>query len=173
MEWTALRTGLVRRAGQWRWCSLSGLAGEADSRRHPGATPRGDDWVEWVNQRQSESELAALRRCIERGAPYGSDSWQRATARRLDLEASLRPRDRPKSNPENQIPPYRKAECLLYVRFTSPLYFPPEFTSLRLVDQRPNPLQRGRCQTYSRWPHFDACIEREHTACRAHAFDER
>ena len=47
---------------------------------------------------QSEVELAALRKCIERGTPYGSESWQHATAERLGLEASLHPRGRPRQS---------------------------------------------------------------------------
>jgi hypothetical protein len=27
------------------------------------------DWLNWVNQPQSEAELAALHKCIARGAP--------------------------------------------------------------------------------------------------------
>jgi putative transposase len=63
---------------------------------HPGPIPRNQDWLDWVNQPQSESELAALRKCIERGMPYGNESWQHATAERLGLEASLHPRGRPR-----------------------------------------------------------------------------
>ena len=62
---------------------------------HRGPLPRGKDWLDWVNQPQSEAELAALRKCIERGTPYGNESWQHATAERLGLEASLHPRGRP------------------------------------------------------------------------------
>ena len=63
---------------------------------HPGPIPRGEDWLNRVNQPQSEAELAALRKFIARGAPYGSEIWQQATAERLGLEASLRPRGRPR-----------------------------------------------------------------------------
>ena len=80
VERNALRANLVKRAGLL----------------HPGPLPRGDDWLTWVNQPQSEAELAALRKCIERGMPYGKESWQHATAERLGLEASLHPRGRPR-----------------------------------------------------------------------------
>jgi len=63
---------------------------------HPGPLPRGEGWLNWVNQPQSEAELAALRKCIERGTPYGKESWQHTIAERLGLEASLRPRGRPR-----------------------------------------------------------------------------
>ena len=59
---------------------------------------RGNDWLDWVNRPQSEAELAALRKCIQRGMPYGNESWQHATAERLGLEASLHPRGRPRQS---------------------------------------------------------------------------
>jgi len=33
---------------------------------HRGPAPRGDDWIDWVNQPQSEAELSALRKSIAR-----------------------------------------------------------------------------------------------------------
>jgi len=37
---------------------------------------------------------------VERNRPYGADGWQRSMAARLGLEASLRPRGRPRLKPE-------------------------------------------------------------------------
>ena len=45
---------------------------------------------------QSESELAAVRRSVERGQPYGDAAWIRTIAARLGLESTLRPRGRPR-----------------------------------------------------------------------------
>ena len=41
-------------------------------------------------------ELAALRRSVERSAPYGAEPWARRTAKQLGLEFSLHPRKTPK-----------------------------------------------------------------------------
>jgi len=38
---------------------------------------------------QTEAELAALRRSVERGTPYGPASWVKRTALALGLESSL------------------------------------------------------------------------------------
>ena len=35
-----------------------------------------DGWLPYVNRAESESELAALRRAVSRGAPYGDEIWQ-------------------------------------------------------------------------------------------------
>ena len=97
VERNALRANLVGRAEDWLWSSAAAFAGgKRAAMLHPGPIPRNKDWLDWVNQPQSEAELAALRKCIERGMPYGNESWQHATAERLGLEASLHPRGRPR-----------------------------------------------------------------------------
>ncbi len=97
VEQNPLRANLVRRAEDWPWSSLPLFGGpDAPSFLHPGPFPRGDDWLRWVNQPQTEAELAALRKCRDRGSPYGSENWQKLTARRLGLESTLRSRGRPR-----------------------------------------------------------------------------
>jgi putative transposase len=87
----------VRKAERWPWSSIgTPPAGIEIPELHPGPVPRGPEWIEWVNQPQSEAELKALRECIARGRPHGSARWVRTTATRLGLESSLRPRGRPR-----------------------------------------------------------------------------
>lgn len=57
---------------------------------------RPDNWLEWVTEPQTEAELKAMRGCVARGAPYGSERWQQLAARRLSPESTLRPRGRPR-----------------------------------------------------------------------------
>ena len=54
------------------------------------------DWLAYVNEPQTEAEAEALRECIRRRRPYGDTTWMLRTARRMGLEASLRPRGRPR-----------------------------------------------------------------------------
>ena len=51
-------------------------------------------WISLVNRPQSQKELEAIQTSVKRGRPYGSDRWQKATARTLSLESTLRPRGR-------------------------------------------------------------------------------
>ena len=97
VERNALRANLIKRAEDWQWSSAAALnGGKRAAMLDSGPLPRGDDWLDWVNRPQSEADLAALRKCIERGTPYGNESWQHATAERLGLEASIHPRGRPR-----------------------------------------------------------------------------
>jgi len=87
----------VRKAQRWPWSSAgTPPAGVEKPTLHPGPVPRGEDWLQWVDEPLTEAELEALRESIQRGRPFGSELWQRRTAKQLGLEASLRPRGRPR-----------------------------------------------------------------------------
>ena len=102
VERNALRAELVPRAQQWTYGSLARRTqvqppGWLLPQRHwPVTVPR--DWVQTVNRPQSPSELEALRRSVNRGAPFGQEAWQRRTAIQLKLESSLRDPWRPRRN---------------------------------------------------------------------------
>ncbi len=100
VERNALRTNLVERAQDWRWCSLwRRLNGDQEFllSNWPLDTPA--DWVGWVNEAQTRTEPEALRKCVNRGTPYGSEDWKARIANMLRLEFTLRPRDRPRKEP--------------------------------------------------------------------------
>ncbi|HVA44771.1 MAG TPA: transposase [Pirellulales bacterium] len=102
VERNALRANLVPRAEAWPWCSLyRWLRGTADDKPVLASWPlrRKSGWVEWVNAPPNEAELTAIRRSVERGNPYGSESWNERTIRRLGLELTIRPRGRPRKEP--------------------------------------------------------------------------
>jgi REP-associated tyrosine transposase len=99
VERNAARANLVRRAEQWRWGSLfHWLRGSADDQRLLTAwpLPRQANWVQHVNEPLTEAELTAVRRSIDRGSPFGGSNWCQRTVERLRLEATLRPRGRPR-----------------------------------------------------------------------------
>jgi putative transposase len=99
VERNPLRAGLVRAAEDWRWSSLWRRVHGNGAQRAllsdwPIAPPRG--WVRLVNEPQTQAELAAVREAVQRGRPYGEESWLHRTAARLGLELTLRPRGRPR-----------------------------------------------------------------------------
>jgi putative transposase len=103
VERNPLRAGLVRRAEDWRWGSLWRRArggAEAQSLLADWPVPRPRGWVGLVNAAQTLGEEEALRGCIRRGAPFGVEGWVKKTADRLGLATTLRPRGRPKKQPE-------------------------------------------------------------------------
>ena len=97
VERNALRAELVRRVERWRWSSLPVWQAESvPEYLNVGPVPRPRTWIEYVNTPLTEAELARLRRSVARGTPFGSADWTERTAKRLGLEASLRPRGRPR-----------------------------------------------------------------------------
>ena len=105
VERNALRAGLVERAEAWPFGSLSATTGRPGPVRiEPGPVARDAAWVARVNEPMSEAELAAMRRCVARGAPHGSEGWAARTAESLGLESSLRPRGRPRKVIEPKEP---------------------------------------------------------------------
>lgn len=105
VERNAKRAHLVKRAEQWRWCSLwrrmnpnsnrGDRAGEMPrlTRWPTGVPPR---WVGTVNAALSEAELQAVRVCVNRGRPYGGDRWVKRMTGELGLESTFRDGGRPR-----------------------------------------------------------------------------
>jgi putative transposase len=99
VERNARRAGLVKRAEKWRWGSLAryvGGGGSVGPMLSPWPIERPEPWVKRVNEPIGPAEEEALRRSMARGQPYGSDDWREATAARLGLGSTLRPRGRPR-----------------------------------------------------------------------------
>ena len=98
VERNALRARLVQRAEQWPWDSLWQWLQQPEPQLVLLTTwpmARLPNWVQRVDASQSERELTAVRRCIARGSPSGSDDWIVAIVQRPGLESTLRPRGRP------------------------------------------------------------------------------
>jgi putative transposase len=103
VERNALRAKLVERAEGWRWSSLW-------RREHGSAQERGllsewpverpADWLTWVNQPQTETELAELRTSINKGRPFGQSDWRQRMIEDLALQTSVRERGRPRKIPK-------------------------------------------------------------------------
>jgi putative transposase len=100
VERNALRANMVDRAEAWPWSSLGCVNRQSESFSLVSSWPleRPVDWLEIVNRPQSETELAAIRRCVNRGCPYGDDRWIEQAKLKLGLESTTRPRGRPKQN---------------------------------------------------------------------------
>ena len=98
VERNPVRAALVRRAEKWRMSSARHWsdASERPSCLTAGPVRRPKKWLDRVNEAITAAELEAVRRSVERGAPYGSPEWVARTAKSLGLESTLRPRGRPK-----------------------------------------------------------------------------
>jgi putative transposase len=92
VEGNPLPARLVQRAECWPWSSLARrVQGRGLDLLDAWPVPMPANWLEHVNGAETSTELAALRRSLRRGAPYGSALWQEETAQRLGLASTLKP----------------------------------------------------------------------------------
>ena len=101
IERNARRAKLVRRAEAWKWSSLwRRCQGKpqltAWLSKWPVERPR--NWLAQVNNPEGLEELEALRCSVQRGRPFGNPAWVARTAKRLNLESTMRPRGRPRES---------------------------------------------------------------------------
>jgi len=96
IEQNPVRANLVGRAEAWCWSSArvwneAGLGPNLEL----GPVPRPQLWLDWVNATMDDTEVHRIRQSVNRGSPFGSETWTAVTAARLGLNASLRPIGRP------------------------------------------------------------------------------
>jgi putative transposase len=93
-----LRAGLVKKAEDWPWTGghvrRHGPA-ELKSILSPWPVDRPRTWTRWLNQPQTDREMAEILECIKRQRPIGDAEWVSRTAKKLDLQQTLRGRGRP------------------------------------------------------------------------------
>ena len=101
VERNPLRAGLVERAedGGGEAC----IAALQERRKSGPCLPSrrcrwADIGCEHVNAPQTEAELAAIRRSVVRGQPFGGEAWAAKVARQMGLEHTFRPRGRPQES---------------------------------------------------------------------------
>jgi putative transposase len=97
VERNALAAGLVGSAEDWRFGSLYNWCGGkcgVPLARWP--MPRLPKWIDRVNQALSEKEQEQVQRAISRSQPFGDAGWVESTARKYNLESTLRKRGRPR-----------------------------------------------------------------------------
>jgi putative transposase len=105
IERNPLRANLVATAQEWPWSSLRAWqVGNPGNLLDIAPIPRPENWLEWVNQPQSQEELDAIRTSIDRGSPLGQEQWTRQIAEELGLQSTLRSRGRPVKRGHSTFP---------------------------------------------------------------------
>jgi len=109
IEANPLRARLAPAADDYPWSSLpehgtgraSGLLDPVIAYEELAADPdeRRRRWSAFVHQAPPDDELAALRRSVRTGLPFGSPGWVERLGRDLGLDLEVRPRGRPRKTP--------------------------------------------------------------------------
>ena len=98
IERNPLRAKLVNRAEDWKWSSLWKRERGSDKQKKlldewPIGYP--NNYLKLVNNPEGEEELESLRYCVNKGKPYGSNSWMNRMIDRFNLGFTLRGAGRP------------------------------------------------------------------------------
>lgn len=99
VERNALAAGIVRRAEEWRWCSLyhrQFISGVQRAKLTEWPMQQPEDWLSMVNEPLLEDEIDRVRASLHRSRPLGDDVWVQKTVSRYHLESTCRSRGRPK-----------------------------------------------------------------------------
>jgi putative transposase len=92
VERNPLRANLVSRAEHWHWGSLKWRSGSPPPLcLAPSPVPLPDSWLTYVNAPQTTMEVDALKDCINRQRPFGSERWVANAAQKFGVSSSLRP----------------------------------------------------------------------------------
>ncbi len=99
IERNPVRAGLVANAEEWRWGSawrrVYGTPQQKDLLA-PLPVPLPKNYPAWINTTESAKELETLRTSVNKGAPFGGESWVTKTVRQFNLAPTLRNPGRPK-----------------------------------------------------------------------------
>lgn len=101
VERNPVRAGLVERAQDWPWSSLSARTDRGSEDKPQVADwpiTRPKDWLTLVNMPLTDGEIEACRLSATRGRPLGSPEWQTRVVQQLGLECTLRARGRPRAD---------------------------------------------------------------------------
>ncbi len=99
VESNPARAGIVERNIDWPWSSLAIRTGqEKDVVLSDGPVELPMRWLKLIDDATgiSESDLTLIETCVKRGRPMGGSTWTNTTAAKLGLQATLRPRGRPR-----------------------------------------------------------------------------
>jgi putative transposase len=108
VEANPLRAGMVADLADYPWSSYPARGlGRADDLLDPAPTWEGVGrtaaarqayWRRWLHTPLSDRELAMVRKSVTSGRPFGSEPWTQATAVRLGVNLTPRPRGRPRKD---------------------------------------------------------------------------
>jgi putative transposase len=101
VERNPLRATLVRSADQWKWGSAWRRLHGSPAQKAlitPSPTPLPQKYLSWLNTPDTDDELTTLRTSVNKGVPFGSDTWTARMIDEYDLGTTTRGPGRPKKS---------------------------------------------------------------------------
>ncbi|MEK7091859.1 MAG: transposase [Patescibacteria group bacterium] len=101
VERNAKKANLVKVAEGWRWSSVwkrENGVGEQKTLLTEWPVTAPENYLDWLNETQTESEEESIGRSTTKGNPYGSMIWVDEMVKKFNLRQTLRGVGRPKKN---------------------------------------------------------------------------
>jgi putative transposase len=98
VERNALKANLVRKAENWKWSGVWRRENGTEEQKKllsEWPVPRPTRYLNWLNEAQTQSEEDEIEQSVQKGRPYGIDSWVRQIVKKFGLESTVRSRGRP------------------------------------------------------------------------------
>ena len=98
VERNPVNSGLAAKSQDWRWSAMWHRCNSRKGDALPYTNWPVDiplDWPALVNQILNEKEITEIRRCLERGRPFGDSLWMKSTVASLGLPADFKTAGRP------------------------------------------------------------------------------
>lgn len=98
VERNAKKANLVKKAEEWRWSSVWRRAyGSSEQKKLLSLWPVDEpkQYLDWLNQPQTQEEEDALERSIAKDVPFGNDVWIEKIVKKFGLEQTLHGVGRP------------------------------------------------------------------------------
>lgn len=101
IERNPVRAGLTKRAEAWQrgsaWRRMHGTE-QQRALLSASPTPLPEPYLDWVNESENIELLKEVRISVNKGAPYGRQTWVDAMVREHKLESTLRSPGRPRKH---------------------------------------------------------------------------
>ena len=101
VERNPVRAKLIDRAEEWQWGSAWRRVKGSENQKKlisVSPTPFPHGYLNWVNAEEDREKLAEIRNSVNRGFPYGRDTWRNVMLDKFHLESTGRSPGRPKMN---------------------------------------------------------------------------
>ena len=101
IEANPLKADVVEKLQDWQWSSfVARLRDESAFKITQGPLELPSNWAKLVNCDIDKRSEKQLQNSSKRGAPFGELSWINNTAKKMNLESTIRTRGRPKKVPD-------------------------------------------------------------------------
>ena len=100
VERNPVRARLTKKCEEWKWGSAWRRTNGTPIQKkliHPSPTPLPHGYLRWINTEDNLEEVERIRTSVNKGVPYGKETWMDAMIEKYHLETTTRGAGRPRN----------------------------------------------------------------------------